>query len=371
MYLCRIFFRFMKKVLIIVGTRPNFIKVTQFKRVAQYFSDIEIKIAHTGQHYDYQMSQIFFEQFGLKPDFFLEIGAGSPNTQMAEIMLRLEKLIQTQYMPDLMIVPGDVNSSLAASLTANKMGIKLAHLESGLRSFDRTMPEEINRIITDELSDYYFITEQSGQNHLTAEKKCGTQFFVGNTMIDTMVAFESEIENADTVSKLSLKKDSFVMLTLHRPSNVDTLEGAKRILMILSYLNRKIKGVFPIHPRTKKRFEEFGLLQNLNELTNITQTEPLSYFDFQNLVKNCKFVFTDSGGIQEETTFRLKPCLTLRDNTERPITVDIGTNTMITFEQAIPEIDKILSGVTKKGNIPPFWDGKTTERILKIIQEVL
>jgi len=359
----------MKKILIIVGTRPNFIKVTQFKKVAKNYPDIEVKIAHTGQHYDYKMSQVFFEQFGLQPDYFLEIGAGSPNTQMAEIMLRLEKLITEKFKPDLMIVPGDVNSTFAAALTANKMGIKLAHLESGLRSLDRLMPEEINRILTDEISDYYFITEESGTKHLTNEKKHGKQFFVGNTMIDTMLAFENKIDNAEILNKYNLKENDFALVTIHRPSNVDTKEKLSLILDLLEYLNKIRKTVFPVHPRTLSRFKNFGLSERLSKLENIIQTEPLSYFDFQQLVKNCKFVFTDSGGIQEETTFRRKPCLTLRDNTERPITVDIGTNIMITFEQAKSEIDKIEREVLKKGKIPPLWDGKATERIMEIISK--
>jgi len=357
----------MKKILIIIGTRPNFIKITQFKKIAKQYPNIEIKIAHTGQHYDYKMSQVFFEQFGLQPDYFLEIGAGSPNKQMAEIMLRLEKLINEGFRPDLMIVPGDVNSTLAAALTANKMGIKLAHLESGLRSLDRTMPEEINRILTDEISDYYFITEQSGAKHLTAEKKQGKQFFVGNTMIDTMLAFEKEIDNAEISNKYNLKKNEFALVTIHRPSNVDTKKKLILILELLEHFNKNSKIVFPIHPRTLKRIEDFDLKKRLNKLKNVIQTEPLSYFDFQQLVKNCKFVFTDSGGIQEETTFRQKPCLTLRDNTERPITVDLGTNIMITFDQAKNEIDKIEKGKFKHGEIPPMWDGKATKRILEII----
>ena len=360
----------MKKILIIIGTRPNFIKVTQFKKVAKQYSDIEIKIAHTGQHYDFKMSQVFFEQFGLQPDYFLEIGPGSPNTQTAEIMLRLEKLITENFKPDLIIVPGDVNSTLAASLTANKMNIKLAHLESGLRSFDRTMPEEINRILTDEISDYYFITEESGTKNLFQEKKQGKPFFVGNTMIDAMLAFEKNIEQAKTTDKYNLLKNEYVLVTIHRPSNVDTKEKLYIVLDVLKYLSQKRQVVFPVHPRTQKRFSEFGLLEKLNNITNIIKTEPLSYFDFQNLIKHCKFVLTDSGGIQEETTFRQKPCLTLRNNTERPVTVDIGTNILITFAQAKKEIDKLESGTFKQGKIPPLWDGKSTERIMEIISKL-
>lgn len=360
----------MKKILIIIGTRPNFIKVTQFKKVAENYPNIEIKIAHTGQHYDYKMSQVFFEQFGLQPDYFLEIGSGSPNTQIAEIMLRLEKLITNDFAPDLMIVPGDVNSTLAASLTANKMNIKLAHLESGLRSFDRTMPEEINRILTDEITDYFFITEESGVTNLTSENKKGEQFFVGNTMIDTMVAFENEIDQAKTTEKYELEKGEFALITIHRPSNVDTKEKLQIVLDVLKHLTAKRTTVFPIHPRTQKRFEQFNLLDELNNLSNLIQTGPLSYFDFQHLIKHCKFVLTDSGGIQEETTFRQVPCLTLRDNTERPVTIDEGTNILISFQEAKAEIDKIEAGDLKNGKIPKYWDGKATERIIEIINSL-
>jgi UDP-N-acetylglucosamine 2-epimerase (non-hydrolysing) len=357
----------MKKILIIVGTRPNFIKVTQFKKVAENYPELDVKIAHTGQHYDYKMSQVFFEQFNLYPDFFLEIGAGSPNTQMAEIMLRLEKLIENTYRPDLIIVPGDVNSTFAAALSANKMGIKLAHLESGLRSFDRTMPEEINRILTDEISDYFFVTEESGRKHLTEEKKLGKIFHVGNTMIDAMVAFENNIESSEVLEQLKIKDKKFVLITIHRPSNVDNKENLAKTIEILSYLNNNYKLVFPIHPRTLKKLDDFGLKNSFDKLENIIITEPLSYFDFQKLIKNCHFVLTDSGGIQEETTFRKIPCLTLRENTERPSTIDEGTNKLVTFENVIHEIVEIKSGNFKKGKIPQYWDGKATERIVEII----
>ena len=223
----------MSKVLIIIGTRPNFIKVTQFVKVAKNYPNIEIKIAHTGQHYDAKMSDIFFEQFGLTPDYFMNIPQASPNTQMAEIMLRLENIIKNEFLPDLIIVPGDVNSTFAAALTANKMGIKIAHLESGLRSFDRTMPEEINRVLTDEITDYYFITEQSGIDHINIEKKHGKPYFVGNTMIDTMVAFEEDIQSSNIMNQLSLDVNKFVLMTIHRPALVDNKQEVEKLLSLV------------------------------------------------------------------------------------------------------------------------------------------
>ena len=361
----------MKKILIIIGTRPNFIKVTQFKRVAEQYKNIEIKIAHTGQHYDAKMSDIFFEQFGLTPDYFMNIPQASPNTQMAEIMLRLEDIIKNKFTPDLIIVPGDVNSTFAAALTANKMGIKIAHLESGLRSFDRGMPEEINRILTDEITDYYFITEQSGIDHLKEENKQGESVFVGNTMIDTMVAFEENIQASPVMEELKLKKDKFVLMTIHRPALVDVKEEIEKLLSLIQHLSVNYKIVFPIHPRTVNNLKKFNLYDEFNKIDNLILSEPMDYFAFQKLIANCKLILTDSGGIQEESTFRQVPCLTLRPNTERPITITMGTNKLIEFdlEKIKAEIKSIENKTYKKGTVPPFWDGKATERILEFINE--
>ena len=361
----------MKKILIIIGTRPNFIKVTQFKRVAEQYKNIEIKIAHTGQHYDAKMSDIFFEQFGLTPDYFMNIPQASPNTQMAEIMLRLEDIITNKFTPDLIIVPGDVNSTFAAALTANKMGIKIAHLESGLRSFDRTMPEEINRILTDEITDYYFITEQSGIDHLQEEKKHGKSVFVGNTMIDTMVGFEENIQASPIMGELKLEKDKFVLMTIHRPALVDVKEEAQKLLELIQHLSVNYKIVFPIHPRTVNNLKKFGLYDEFNKIENLILGEPMDYFAFQKLIANCSLILTDSGGIQEESTFRQVPCLTLRPNTERPSTITLGTNILIEFdlEKIKTEISSIEKGTFKKGTIPPLWDGKATERILVFIDK--
>lgn len=363
----------MKKILIIVGTRPNFIKVTQFKRVAQQYPNLEIKIAHTGQHYDKNMADVFFEQFGLVPDYFMNVPPGSANSQMANIMLKLEELITNTFSPDLMIVPGDVNSTFAAALTANKMGIKLAHLESGLRSFDRTMPEEINRLLTDEITDHFFVTEQSGLDHLSDEKRAGEVHFVGNTMIDTLVGFEDKINASNVLEDLNIGSEPFVLMTIHRPGNVDHIEGIEKLMALIAGLVDRYKVVFPIHPRTINRIEEYGLTEQFNQLEGLINTGPMGYFEFQKLVKNARFILTDSGGIQEESTFRQVNCLTLRPNTERPITTTIGTNTLVKFEldEVNKYIQQIENGTYKTGEVPPLWDGKATDRILEIINQII
>lgn len=360
-------------ILIVIGTRPNFIKVTQFKKLTAKYTHIDLKIVHTGQHYDDKMADVFFKQFNLIPDYFLNIAQGSPNSQIAEIMQKLEHLMLNDFKPDLLIVVGDVNSTLAAAITANKMGIRLAHLESGLRSFDETMPEEHNRIITDKLSDVFFVTEQSGYDNLIKEGVSAEKLvFVGNTMIDTMVAFEKEIEGSDVITQYQLDKKEFVLMTMHRPATVDNREGLHQLYELIEYLTVKYKVFFPIHPRTMKRLEEFGLKSKFVSNSQIILAEPLDYFAFQKLVKESKFILTDSGGIQEESTFLKKPCLTLRPNTERPVTVSEGTNTLVPFElEAIKSyISQIEMGTYKKGNIPKLWDGKSTERILDFVSHL-
>jgi UDP-N-acetylglucosamine 2-epimerase (non-hydrolysing) len=356
------------RILIVVGTRPNFIKITQFKKVNQQMGNpFDIKIVHTGQHYDDKMAAIFFQQFELEPDYFLNIPQASANSQMAEIMLRLENVI-IDYKPALVMAVGDVNSTFAAAFTAHKLGIQVAHIESGLRSYDRGMPEEINRLLTDEISDYYFITEQSGLDNLIKEGRSKDKLhFVGNTMIDTLVAFNHKIEESKILDEYHLISQKFVLMTMHRPATVDFEEGLTKLLDIIEYVNKNYKLVFPIHPRTLGKLQQFGLLERVKANDKIILTEPLDYFAFQKLTAHCRFVITDSGGIQEETTFRRVPCLTLRPNTERPSTVTIGTNELVPFdiETVQNKINSIIEGTYKKGDIPPMWDGKSTERILQ------
>ncbi len=363
-----------KKILIVIGTRPNFIKVTQFKKLVSEFPSLDLKIVHTGQHYDDKMADVFFKQFDLTPDYFLNIGPNSPNSQVADIMIKLEKLIETEFKPDLLIVVGDVNSTLAATITANKMGIKLAHIESGLRSFDDTMPEEHNRIITDKLANLFFVTEPSGLENL---KKDGVTddriLYSGNTMIDTLVAFSNQIGSSDILNSLDLNNTEYVLMTMHRPATVDNEEGLKKLNELVQHLLLKYKVVFPIHPRTLKKLEGFGLKDNFTKNKSLVLTDPLDYFAFQKLIKYSKFIVTDSGGIQEESTFLGIPCLTLRPNTERPVTVTEGTNTLVPFELDIIKtyIGQIESNTYKKGSIPKFWDGNSTRRILEFIQNAI
>ena len=362
-----------KNILIVVGTRPNFIKVTQFKRIVRSYENLDLKIVHTGQHYDGKMADVFFEQFQLTPDYFLNIAQGSPNSQIAEIMVKLEDLVITKFTPDLLIVVGDVNSTLAAAITANKMGIKLAHLESGLRSYDNTMPEEHNRILTDKLTDLFFVTEPSGYENLKTDQISDNRIlFSGNTMIDTLVAFSAQIETANILNVLNLEKHKYILMTMHRPATVDDKEGLKKLYELVEFVSLKYKVVFPIHPRTLKKIEEYGLKDSFVNNKNLILTDPLDYFAFQKLIKYSKFILTDSGGIQEESTFVGIPCLTLRPNTERPVTVTEGTNTLAPFELKIIKdyITQIEDGIYKKGTVPKFWDGKSTERIIEFISKV-
>ena len=362
-----------KKVLLVVGTRPNFIKITRFKTDGLFFPLLDIKIVHTGQHYDSKMADVFFEQFNLVPDFFLNISPSSANTQIAEIMIGLEKLIINDFKADLIIVVGDVNSTLAAALTANKLEIKLAHIESGLRSFDNTMPEEHNRILTDKLSDLFFVTEKSGYDNLKKDHVSDDKIlFSGNTMIDTLLIFSNQIETSKIIEELKLNEEKYILMTMHRSATVDNKKGLIKLLELIQYLNTNYKIVFPIHPRTLKKIEEFGLKHLFEINLNLILTDPLDYFSFQKLVKYSQFILTDSGGIQEESTFVGIPCLTLRPNTERPITVTEGTNTLVPFEIDVVKsyVSQIESGNYKSGKIPKFWDGKSTYRILEFISEL-
>lgn len=356
-----------KKILISVGTRPNFIKITQFKCLAKQFKDIEIRIVHTGQHYDRFMSSVFFEQFNLQPDYYLSLEQKKPATQLGEITTKIGEILYS-YEPDLLIVPGDVNSTLAAAIAANKSGTPLAHLEAGLRSFDRTMSEEINRILTDNITDMYFVTEQSGVDNLTKEGVSPEKIhFVGNTMIDTLVAHEDAIESSNIMEKLKVKKRNFTLITMHHPANVDNEEGLIFIRDLLLGTTKDCPVVFPIHPRTWARLDAYKLKKDFEQIKGLIVTEPMDYFAFQNLIKNTRMILTDSGGIQEESTFRKVPCLTIRENTERPVTCEIGTNELVERDANLV-LAKIETNLDVKGVVPPLWDGKATERILDVIR---
>ncbi len=360
----------MKKVLTCVGTRPNLIKITQLERCFRSYP-IEYKLLHTGQHYDYNMNDIFFQQLGVKaPDVFLNINQGSQVAVIAQIMQKFEEFI-LDYKPDLVMVPGDVNSSFACAFVASRNNIAVAHIESGLRSYDKTMPEEVNRILIDDITNLFFVTEPSGNAHLLKEGKNPEAIkYVGNTMIDSLVAFMPKVDESDVRARLNA--EDYYLVTFHRPVNVDNATNLKIVADILTSLARERQVVFPIHPRTRKRFMEFGFNQ-VTENERIIITEPLGYLDFISLAKNARAVITDSGGVQEETTFLGVPCITLRQSTERPVTVTEGTNTMceLNAEAITPVLATINNGSYKQGAIPKFWDGKASERIAKEVNDFL
>jgi UDP-N-acetylglucosamine 2-epimerase (non-hydrolysing) len=384
------------KVIQVVGARPNFMKVAPLHRAIQKLAGWTSKIVHTGQHFDAKMSDVFFTQLELpKPDFFLGIGGGSHTEVTAKIMVAFEKIVEAEQ-PDLIIVVGDVTSTLACTLVAIKMGIKVAHVEAGLRSFDRTMPEELNRILTDSVADYLFVTEESGLQHLKNEGVADERvFFSGNVMIDSLVRYQEKAKTTTILEDLGLRtsdsglataaerqlstSDSglstsdYIVMTMHRPANVDTKEGLESILELIELSSKDTKIIFPIHPRTRAHMEKFGLAERLDQLQNLIMTEPLGYLEFIQLMSNATAILTDSGGIQEETTYLGVPCLTFRDSTERPITVTLGTNQLLSDldpKKTYAALQEILAGKVKKGSIPPLWDGKAAERIAAQLAEI-
>ena len=349
---------------------------------------IESKIVHTGQHFDAKMSDIFFNQLELPtPSYYLGINGGTQTEQTAKIMLAFEPVLLAEK-PDLVLVVGDVTSTIACALVAAKENFPVAHVEAGLRSGDRKMPEEINRILTDSISDFLFVSEKSGLINLQKENIAKEKvFFVGNCMIDSLVYYREKAKNIDLSVILSASGtfalkvppsegfgEDFVLLTMHRPSNVDTFEGLNNILTIVENASKYRNIVFPIHPRTKNNIEKFGLSEKLNAIPNLILLEPQGYLEFLKLMDSADLIITDSGGIQEETTFLQKPCLTFRASTERPITVELGTNQLLADlnpETVHEKMLEILEGKAKKGVQPPLWDGKAAERICSILLEKL
>jgi UDP-N-acetylglucosamine 2-epimerase (non-hydrolysing) len=326
-------------------------------------------LVHTGQHYDYGLSQLFFEELGMpKPDIYLGVGSGSHAQQTARIMVGLEQVFDEQK-PDLVIVFGDVNSTMAAAIVAAKMGTKLAHVEAGLRSFDNTMPEEINRIVTDRLADFCFVTEESGSSNLRNEGVAQSRiFFAGNIMIDSLINHLEACQKSSILKVLSLKPQQYATMTLHRPSNVDNRAVLEKLLHTFGKISSRIPIVFPCHPRTRKELIEFKLLGSIDN-QGFRVIDPLGYLDFLMLQSSARFVLTDSGGVQEESTYLKIPCITLRYNTERPVTVTVGTNVLTgpEPERILSTVDQILAGKFKPGQIPELWDGKTAMRIVDIL----
>ncbi len=364
-------FEVVMKILCVVGARPNFMKIAPI--IDELKSrNIDYVLVHTGQHYDEKMSQFFFVDLGMpKPHVDLGVGSGSHAKQTGEVLMRIEPIME-QEQPDVVVVVGDVNSTLAATLAAAKLGIPVAHVEAGLRSFDRSMPEEINRLMTDSVADYLFTTEELAGEHLRREGIDDEKiFFVGNTMIDSLFKHVKRADESKILDQLGVAPKKYGVVTLHRPSNVDQPESLRGILEALSTIARDLPLVFPIHPRTRKRISEFGLDSLLEQ--GFILSEPLGYLDFLRLNKDARLVLTDSGGIQGETTVLGVPCITLRYNTERPITVTAGTNQLVGADkqQILAAALKVLSGEAEKTQIPPLWDGQAAKRIVDVLQQTL
>ncbi|MFZ1010792.1 MAG: UDP-N-acetylglucosamine 2-epimerase (non-hydrolyzing) [Candidatus Sulfotelmatobacter sp.] len=353
----------MNHILHVVGARPNFVKASPVLRAIRE-RGMQQTLVHTGQHYDRNMSDVFFTQLEIpEPDVNLEVGSGSHASQTAEIMRRFEAVV-LERKPDLVLVYGDVNSTVAAALVCSKLLIRVGHVEAGLRSFDRTMPEEINRIVTDQLSDILFTPSQDGDANLLREGVSQERIhFVGNVMIDSLIRF---LPLAKSCARNGLP-ERFALVTLHRPSNVDDAERLLEILECLTSVSEKLSIVFPVHPRTRQRIAEFGMSTD-----RLLLFDPMPYIEFLSLQSRAAVVITDSGGIQEETTYLGVPCLTMRTNTERPVTVAAGTNILIGDDRKklIAEVRNILDGHAKKGVTPPLWDGHAGKRIADILQQM-
>jgi UDP-N-acetylglucosamine 2-epimerase (non-hydrolysing) len=367
---------------VVAGARPNFMKIAPIIRALRATAedarqsgiDLRISIVHTGQHYDENMSEVFFRELEIPtPDMHLEVGSGSHAEQTARIMVAFEKYI-LQEKPDWVIVVGDVNSTIGCALPAKKLGVKVAHVEAGLRSFDMSMPEEVNRKLTDAISDMLFVTEESGVQNLRAEGVPAEKIFVvGNVMIDTLLRNQEKIGGPDFIPSPAVKAfrerfDRYAVLTLHRPSNVDGRESITPIWKVLSEIGRRVPILFPVHPRTKEKIREFGLQEN-----GITLVDPIGSLDMVYAVKGAALVLTDSGGLQEETTALGIPCITIRENTERPVTVTMGTNylTGTDPDRILAAANEILSGNAKKGAVPPLWDGKASVRIAAVFRKLM
>lgn len=362
------------KVLNIVGARPNFMKMAPIiEAMNKYPKQIEHLLVHTGQHYDEKMSKAFFDDLGMPvPDINLEVGSGSHAEQTAKVMIEFEKVCLREK-PDLVIVVGDVNSTMACTITAKKLGIKVAHVEAGLRSRDMSMPEEINRLCTDVLCDYLFTTDHFANENLAAEGVPAEKvFFVGNVMIDTLLKHREMAAGLTLSRNLGLVPKEYATLTMHRPGNVDDKVVLTGILEALSEISEEIPIVFPIHPRTKKMAEQFGLGHFFNSGENVKGiwiTEPLGYLEFLHLNMYAKMVLTDSGGLQEETTVLGVPCITMRPNTERPITCEVGSNVIVggNKQKILAQAKQILSGELQQGRVPEKWDGHAAERIVDVL----
>jgi UDP-N-acetylglucosamine 2-epimerase (non-hydrolysing) len=358
---------------LVAGARPNFMKIAPIVRALQAHGGLDYKIIHTGQHYDREMNDVFFEELGIpQPDVFMGAGGGSHAQQTAKIMMAFEELCQANK-PDAVLVVGDVNSTLACAIVAKKMNVPVAHVEAGLRSGDMTMPEEINRLVTDSIADWFFVTEPSGVEHLRREgKRDSTIHHVGHVMVDNVLYQADKLPQSATefeTSSFKRQHPRYGVITLHRPSNVDSAEMMARIGGALKEIAADLPLLFPVHPRTRANLEIFGI--DLG--TNITLIGPQAYMAFLNVWKDAAVVLTDSGGLQEETTALGVPCITIRENTERPITVEEGTNVLVGTDpqRIVTEARKAMRGEGKQGRRPHLWDGKAAERIVAILAREL
>ena len=361
------------KVLNVVGARPNLVKMSPLVKEMDRQPGLSQILLHTGQHYDDSMSRVFFDELSLpEPDIYLGVGSGSHAEVTARVMVAFEKVL-LEHRPDLVVVVGDVNSTLACAVTASKLYVPVAHIEAGLRSFDRRMPEEINRIVTDALSTWLFTTERDADENLLREGVGpGRIHFVGNVMIDTLLRHKEKALRKVILPRFGVEAGKYAVLTLHRPSNVDDPKQLEGILGALAEIQEYLPIIFPIHPRTQARIRAFRLTEHMNSLPNLRLSEPLGYLDFLHLMAQAKLVLTDSGGIQEETTILGAPCLTLRENTERPVTLTQGTNRLVGTNPArmVAEVERVLQGDVPQGSIPELWDGQAAQRIVRILGEL-
>ena len=351
------------KICAVVGARPNFMKVAPLAWAAKARTDVELSIVHTGQHYDRNMSDLFFEELGIpEPVANLGVGGGSHAQQTAEVMVRFEKHV-LEHRPDVVLVVGDVNSTIACAMVAAKLWIPVVHVEAGLRSFDKRMPEEINRLLTDVISDVLYVSEPSGAENLKKEGVPDDRVvFVGNVMIDTLLKSRDLASRSKILATLGVQEGRFALVTLHRPSNVDDPETLRGIWSALERVAKEIDIIFPVHPRTRARLTDQGLAAP----AAIRLTDPVGYVDFLRLQSAAALILTDSGGIQEEATILAVPCLTLRENTERPVTIAVGCNKLVGTdpEKIVESALAIVRGAVKKPTVPKYWDGRASERIL-------